>query len=409
MRQSAVPNEVSSPPDAAPPRLMSPGEDSAWRPASERRPATPTEPVPEQRASDPATLEPKVEPSPSGSARTNSAQPARFYALDALRGLSIGLMVFVNWAGNWSLPEQLRHAEYSGLTIADTVFPAFLVAMGTAIPYATRTGWRRAFGRAIMLILIGSALVSYHYGQPYDLTVGVLQLIGVTYLLAWLVTRLPRLVQLPLVAAVLIGVTAAYLGYEVPGIGAGSFEREANLGDWVDSLLGFAPHPENPHAILSAFGTVFIGVLAGRISRDFKGWGRLGMLTVLGAGTLGLGLALAGVVPITKYLWTPSFALVTGGIAVLALVVLALLIPRRSKGGPLRPLVVLGGHAIVVYAFSETVVARAHGEWLWPHWEPIVTERWGELAAGVAFPAGAVLACLVLAWAMELLRIRVRL
>ena len=145
-----------------------------------------------------------------------------------------------------------------------------------------------------------------------------------------------------------------------PDVPFGSLGNDVE--ETLDSLLGFAPHPENPHAILPAFGTVFIGVLAGRISRDFKGWGRLGMLTVLGAGTLGLGLALAEVVPITKYLWTPSFALVTGGIAVLALVVLALLIPPRSKGGPLRPLVVLGGHAIVVYAFSETVVARAHGD-----------------------------------------------
>lgn len=333
----------------------------------------------------------------------------RFYGLDALRGLAIGLMVFVNWAGNWSLPPAFGHAEWHGLTLADTVFPGFLVAMGTAIPYASRTGWRRVFGRAVMLYLIGSALVSYKYSEPFDLRVGVLQMIGVSYLLAWLVTRLPRIAQLPVVATLLAALTAAYLWFPVPGVGAGSFEPEANVGDWFDSLVGFTPHPENPHAWIAAVVSVFIGVLAGRISRENAGRRRLGLLGALGAGTLLPGLLLSTVVPLNKYLWTPSFVLVTGGIAVLTLVVLALAIPQGTRGGPLRPLVILGGHAIVVYAFSETIVGRARDQWLWPQWEPVVTERWGELAAGAAFPLAAVLVCLLLAWVMERLDIRVRL
>lgn len=333
----------------------------------------------------------------------------RFYALDALRGLAIALMVFVNWAGNWSLPTMFHHSEWAGLTLADTVFPGFLVAMGTAMPYATRTGWRRAFGRAIMLVLIGSALVSFKYRIPFELRVGVLQLIGVAYLLTWLVTRLPRRAQLPVVLALLAAVTVLYLRYPVPGVAAGSFEPGANLGEWFDATLGMERHPENPHAWLPAVGSVFIGVMAGHISRENSGWRRLGLLTALGVGTLALGLLLSPIVPVIKFLWTPSFLLVNGGIAVLMLVLLALAIPAGSRGFLLRPLVILGGHAIVVYAFSETIVARLHDEWLWPRWEPVVTARWGEVAAGFAFPIAAVLACLLLAWVMERLRIRVRL
>ncbi|MFP5415365.1 MAG: heparan-alpha-glucosaminide N-acetyltransferase domain-containing protein [Actinomycetes bacterium] len=336
-------------------------------------------------------------------------RPERFYALDALRGLAIGLMVFVNWAGNWSLPPAFGHAEWHGLTLADTVFPGFLVAMGTAMPYASRAGWRRVLGRALLLILIGSALVSYKYSQPFDLSVGVLQMIGVAYLLTWLVTKLPRTVQTPLVALVLAEVVAAYLWFPVPGVGAGSFEPDSNVASWFDSLLGLAPHPENPHAWLPAVGSVYIGVMAGRISKENSGTRRLGLLAGLSGVTLALGLLLTLVVPLNKNLWTPSFVLVTGGIAVATLVVLALVIPPGSMGGPMRPLVILGGHAIVVYAFSETIIGRMRDYWLWPKWEPFVTERWGELAAGVAFPLVAVLICLLLAWVMELLDIRIRL
>ena len=353
--------------------------------------------------------EPSALPAVERTAATPAPRAERFYALDALRGLAIGLMVFVNWAGNWSLPPTFAHADWDGLTLADTVFPGFLVAMGTAMPYATRVGWRRVVGRAIMLYLVGSVLVSYKYGLPFDLYPGVLQMIGVSYLLTWLVTRLPRPLHLPIVATLLAAVTAAYLWLGVPGVPAGSLGPEVNLAQWFDGLLGFEPGPENPHAWIPAIGSVYLGVMAGRISRENSGRRRLGLLAALGGSTLALGLLLSLAIPLNKYLWTSSFVLVTGGLAVLVLVVLALMVPGGTKGGPLRPLVILGGHAIVVYAFSETIVGRLRDEWLWPTWEPIVTERFGELAAGVAFPLAAVFVCLLLAWAMELLDIRVRL
>lgn len=333
----------------------------------------------------------------------------RFYALDALRGLAIGLMIFVNWPGNRSIPAPFTHSQWHGLTLADTVFPAFLVAMGTAMPFAQRTGWRRAFGRAAMLYLIGSALVSFKSGSPFQLTVGVLQLIAVTYLLSWLILRLPRIVQVPVVVLVLLGVSATYFWVTPPGVVPGSFEPGTNVGEWIDAWLGMSPHPENPHAWLPALGSVFIGVLAGQISLASTGRRRISLLAALGAGTLALGLLLRLVVPVNKFLWTPSFMLVTGGLAVLTLVVLAVLIPPRTKGGPLRPLVILGGHAIIVYAFSETVIARSHDVWFGPQFEHFVWERWGEMAGSVAFPAGAVLASLLLAWLMERLRIHIRL
>ncbi len=338
------------------------------------------------------------------------AKPPRFYALDAMRGFTIGLMVFVNWAGNWYLPAAFGHSEWDGLTLADTVFPAFLVAMGTAMPYATRTSWRSALGRTFKLFMLGCVLVSYKFMVPMDIyPAGILQMTAIAYLLVWLVTRLPNYAHWTIMGVFFLGITAAWLWFSPQGLPAGSFDEGANLADWFDGVLGIGPNPENPHGWIQAASSVYIGYLAGSISRAMTGLRRIGWLAILGACTLVLGIMLGTVIPFNKYLWTPSFVLVTGGIAVLELVVLALIIPPKSKGGPLRPLVVLGGHAIVVYAFSETIIGRARDVWIWPYWEPIVVERFGEVFAGALFPALGVLACFVLAYVMEKLNIHVRL
>lgn len=362
----------------------------------------------EGRGSGPQESTPGAGAASSGSEpRPRSARP-RFYALDALRGLAVVLMIFVNWAGNSALPTQFGHSEWHGLTLADAVFPTFLVAVGASMPYATRTGWRRAWGRAAMLYLIGSALVSFKSGRPFGLSVGVLQLTAVAYILTWLVTRLPRRAQTPLVGGLLVAWGAASLWVPAPGVVAGAFGPGTTIGEWLDAALGMAPHPENPHAWLPAVGSVYIGVLAGRISRERpeRRTRNIRLLTFAGA-LLGAGLVLSTVIPVNKFLWSPSFVLVTGGLAVLVLVLLDLLIPAGSKGSFLRPLVLVGGHPIVVYAFSEAVVARVNYT-TWPTLEPVISERWGELAAGVAFPLAAVTAGVLLAWAMERAGIHIR-
>jgi predicted acyltransferase len=72
---------------------------------------------------------------------TTAALPAtggRIDSVDALRGLTILLMVFVNDLGPaapaWMLHIQPPNAD--GMTLADTVFPAFLFIVGVSIPLA---------------------------------------------------------------------------------------------------------------------------------------------------------------------------------------------------------------------------------------------------------------------------------
>src|SRR4051812_426777 len=61
-----------------------------------------------------------------------TAKPERLVSLDAFRGLTMLLMVFVN-NGSGAFYRQFGHSEWNGLTLADMVFPSFLWIMGVAI------------------------------------------------------------------------------------------------------------------------------------------------------------------------------------------------------------------------------------------------------------------------------------
>jgi predicted acyltransferase len=73
-----------------------------------------------------------------GSAEPRPAAGGRIDTVDALRGLTILLMVFVNDLGP-AAPAWMHHIQppdADGMTLADIVFPAFLFLVGVSIPLA---------------------------------------------------------------------------------------------------------------------------------------------------------------------------------------------------------------------------------------------------------------------------------
>src|SRR6187402_3235899 len=57
--------------------------------------------------------------------------PARYLALDALRGLTIAMMILVNTPGSWDFVyTPLMHADWHGCSPTDLVFPFFLFVVG---------------------------------------------------------------------------------------------------------------------------------------------------------------------------------------------------------------------------------------------------------------------------------------
>ena len=103
----------------------------------------------------------------------------RIASVDALRGLVILLMIFVNdVAGVKAAPAWLKHvsAEADGMTLPDMVFPAFLFIMGMSIPLAQGRALarglsrRRLLARVLMrtltLLIMGVLMVNMEHHNP---------------------------------------------------------------------------------------------------------------------------------------------------------------------------------------------------------------------------------------------------
>lgn len=69
----------------------------------------------------------------------NTLVSQRILSIDALRGITILVMIFVNEvAGVSGMPQWMQHmpADVDGMTYVDVVFPAFLFIVGMSIPFA---------------------------------------------------------------------------------------------------------------------------------------------------------------------------------------------------------------------------------------------------------------------------------
>ncbi|XP_022614409.1 heparan-alpha-glucosaminide N-acetyltransferase isoform X1 [Seriola dumerili] len=116
----------------------------------------------------------------------------RLRSLDTFRGVSLVIMVFVNYGGGryWFF----RHTSWNGLTVADLVFPWFVFIMGTSIALSVnsllRAGLtrcallRKVVWRSLQLFIIGVFIINPNYCQG-PLSWDNLRIPGVLQRLAW--------------------------------------------------------------------------------------------------------------------------------------------------------------------------------------------------------------------------------
>ena len=118
----------------------------------------------------------------------------RLKSLDTFRGISLVIMIFVNYGGGhyWFF----NHSKWSGLTVADLVFPWFVWIMGTAMAFSFRSInqqetrklkiFLKIVRRSIVLFALGLFVSSAGRKDPVDFTeiriMGVLQRFSLTYL-----------------------------------------------------------------------------------------------------------------------------------------------------------------------------------------------------------------------------------
>src|SRR5438067_6826171 len=149
-------------------------------------------------------------------------------------------MIVVNNQGDGShvLPS-LGHATWNGITVADLVFPFFLVIMGVsmAISFARhRPSLAKVLRRSALLFALGFFLNAFPHFDPGDVHImGVLQRIALVYLAtALVVLSAPRRAQFVIGASLLVGYFALMTLVPVPGHGAGVLTPDGNLAGFVD-------------------------------------------------------------------------------------------------------------------------------------------------------------------------------
>ena len=339
---------------------------------------------------------------PAGPAPAAPAPAARerLVSLDVFRGLTVAGMLLVNDPGSWAhIYPPLEHAAWHGWTPTDLIFPFFLFIVG--ITTELSLGARRARGaddgaivrqvvrRGLLIFLFGLVLNAFPFFQWGDIrgvtdpsfvdrvayrfehlrVMGVLQRIGLAYLVAGLVTlRTTWRRQVGVIAALLLGYWAAMALVAAPPTGLPGWmvwdKPGTTVDAWLDRVLLTPDHlwvgggglrdPEGLLSTLPAVASVMLGALAGRwIGQQRRPLAeRLNGLYAAGALGMAAGLVWHWVFPINKSLWTSSYALFTGALACVALATCMWLIDVHRVTGWTRPFVVYGTNPMLAFLGS---------------------------------------------------------
>jgi len=337
----------------------------------------------------------------------------RIASVDVYRGMVMFLMLaeilhlynlkklvrddgWLSQAAGW-LAFHTTHVEWRGCSLHDMIQPSFSFLVGTAMAFSivargsqgqswARMLWHAIF-RSLVLVFLGIFLRSL--GRPstnftFDDT---LTLIGLGYWILFLLSGLSMRGIIASLGVILLGYWLAFVGYPAPsadfpydqygvpptwkehyeGI-ASHFNKNSNLASAVDRWwMNLFPR-EKPFefsgggycmlSFIPTLGTMLLGLIAGKLLQSDTTVGRR-QLWLWTSAAICISLALAvdqlGLCPMVKRIWTPTWALWSGG---LCFVWLALLNVVCDMGGYKRwgfPFVVIGANSIAAYVMSWTM------------------------------------------------------
>ena len=337
-----------------------------------------------------------------------SPQPvARNVAVDAYRGFVMVLMmaevlefahVARSFPGNplWQfLGTQQSHVQWAGMSLHDTIQPGFTFLAGVSLPYSLASRKRKGesflhmlfhvLWRSLVLIALGIFLRSV--GQPitYFTFEDTLTQIGLGYTLAFLIAFLEPRRQWFCLAAILFGYWLAFALYPAPGPGfpwasvgvapdwhqhlftgfAAHWNKNSNLGWAFDTwFLNLFPRTSafidnaGGYATLSfipTLGTMLLGLITGRWYRESAPRIPFRQLLLAGSSLCAAALALhfAGICPIVKRIWTPSWTLFSGGVCIFFLAAFSWIVDVKNQRRLAFPLVVVGTNSLAAYLIAS--------------------------------------------------------
>jgi predicted acyltransferase len=295
----------------------------------------------------------------------------RLVSLDVFRGITIAGMVLVNDPGSWEhIYWPLEHAQWHGWTPTDLVFPFFLFIVGVAITLAfgsrvesgrsTRDLYLKVAKRSLIIFAIGLFLNAFPYFNFSELRIpGVLQRIAVCYFFASIIFLNTKLrAQIIITIALLAVYWLLLLIVPAPGFDAGDLSKEGSLPSFVDRVI-FGKHvwaqakvydPEGVLSTIPALATTLIGVMTGHLLRTKKSeYEKVAGMFVAGSICVAIGWAWNAFFPINKALWTSSYVLFTGGLALQFLGLCYWVIDIKGYRRWAKPFEVFGVNAIALY------------------------------------------------------------
>jgi predicted acyltransferase len=322
----------------------------------------------------------------------------RLTSLDAFRGVTIILMLLVNnTALGDQTPATLIHAGWnSGVTVADLVFPWFLLCVGLSAPLSLRSSlkrgetWfvrlRKAVSRTVVLFLIGCVIDSSIRREAY-IGFGVLQLIAVAYLVGSQLSVLSAKWRWVVSALLLVpyGLMIRYAA--VPGHGSAAMHEDLHFIKAVNDLY---LEPLGLRGLLSVIPTsamVLIGASLGSLAVDARWnvWRKSALVFAVGAVLTLVGWLWSMDLPMNKAIWTSSYIVYTAGLGAVVLAVCMALF----DGLPLKvlafPLTVFGANALAAYVIPILVKVWILQVWIVPGSNPktTVADAWLQSMVGV--------------------------
>ncbi len=364
------------------------------------------------------------------------AATSRLLSLDVFRGITIAGMVLVNDPGSWEhIYWPLEHAQWSGWTPTDLVFPFFLFIVGVAITLSlgsrvesggvTRDVYLKIIKRTLIIFAIGLFLNGFpHFPLAEWRIPGVLQRIAVCYFFASIIFLNTRVrTQILISIGLLLFYYILLNTVPAPGYAAGDLTKEGSLPSFVDRVV-FGKHvwaqakvydPEGILSTIPALVTTLIGVLTGTWLRSERSRiEKAAGMFVAGAVLVAIGWAWNAFFPINKALWTSSYVMFTGGLALQFLALCYWLIDIKGFRRWAKPFEIFGLNAIALYVLADFLAnllglipagGDSLGGWIYEH----VFSSWlSPINASLAFAICFVLVCFFFMWLLYRRRIFIK-
>jgi predicted acyltransferase len=256
---------------------------------------------------------------------------------------------------------------------------------------------------------------------------GVLQRIALCYLVgSFIFLNLRIKGQVLAVVGLLVGYWLLMTFVPVPGFRAGNLARGHDLGSYLDRLL-MPGHiykadydPEGLLSTLPAIATTLLGVLAGHWLQSRRDPYEIDAGLFVGAtACVFLGSAWGMTFPVNKALWTGSFVLLTGGLAMIGLATCYWLVDLRGYRRWAYPFRVFGGNAIAAYVLAAMgarllnmpFVARGEGRLISVHalvYDQYLRTAFSPYNASLAYGLAFVLACFLVVLVLDALGVHIR-